>query len=104
VRFANAEELGGYMLRGVAGEPLRVGIAEAFEETLFLGLRMNEGVSAAGLRESFPGELVAGFEAAAGELVREGLMGKSDGCWQLTLRGRMVSNEVFGKLLEGVAA
>jgi oxygen-independent coproporphyrinogen-3 oxidase len=36
--------------------------------------------------------------------VREGLMLHEEGCWRLTLRGRLVSNEVFGTLLEGVAA
>ena len=28
-------------------------------------------------------------------------MGASDGRWRLTVRGRMVSNEVFGRLLAG---
>jgi hypothetical protein len=30
-------------------------------------------------------------------------MGVEDGRWRLTLRGRMVSSEVFGRLLETVA-
>jgi len=37
-------------------------------------------------------------------LIVDGLMTEEDGCWRLTLRGRLVSNEVFGHLLEAVAA
>jgi oxygen-independent coproporphyrinogen-3 oxidase len=77
-----------------------VGEREAFEETIFLGLRMNEGISVAALRKAFPRELVASREEAARELIAEGLMMESDGRWKLTLRGRLVSNEVFGHLLE----
>jgi len=36
--------------------------------------------------------------------VEGGLMWDEGGRWGLTLRGRMVSNEVFGRLLEGVTA
>jgi oxygen-independent coproporphyrinogen-3 oxidase len=129
VRFANVDELAGYMgsvqnaglstaAQGRASgrdeksllrsgrddnSVVRVGEREAFEETIFLGLRMNEGVCVAALREAFPRELVATCEEAARELITEGLMMESDGRWRLTLRGRLVSNEVFGALLEPVA-
>jgi oxygen-independent coproporphyrinogen-3 oxidase len=120
VRFANGDELAGYMgsvqdagLSTAAqrrpfgyaqgrddNSVVRVGEREAFEETIFLGLRMNEGVSVAALREAFPRELVGACEEAARELIAEGLMMESEGRWRLTLRGRLVSNEVFGALLE----
>jgi oxygen-independent coproporphyrinogen-3 oxidase len=101
VRFANADELAAYP--GIAETNL-VGEREAFEETVFLGLRMWEGVEVQALRADFKREWVAPFEESARELVREGLMALEVGCWRLTMRGRMVSNEVFGALLEGVAA
>jgi oxygen-independent coproporphyrinogen-3 oxidase len=100
VRWANVEELGQYGLPGSRGECRVVGQREAFEETVFLGLRMNDGVSLGGLRE----EWVREFEVQARELVREGWMIEDGGRWRLTLRGRLVSNEVFGRLLETVAA
>jgi oxygen-independent coproporphyrinogen-3 oxidase len=101
VRFANADELGLYP--GVC-ETTEVGLREAFEEAVFLGLRMNEGIAGAALRAEFESAWVSAFEESALELVREGLMLLEDGCWRLTLRGRLVSNDVFGALLEGVAA
>jgi oxygen-independent coproporphyrinogen-3 oxidase len=100
VRWANVEELGEYGLPGSRGESRVVGEREAFEETVFLGLRRNEGVALDGLRE----EWVRGFAESARELVAEGLMTGGEGRWRLTLRGRLVSNEVFGRLLERVAA
>jgi oxygen-independent coproporphyrinogen-3 oxidase len=104
VRFANADELESYGLPGSRGELTTVGEREAFEETIFLGLRMCDGVSVANLREKFSREFVKTCEEAAQELIVDGLMTEEDGCWRLTLRGRLVSNEVFGYLLEAVAA
>jgi oxygen-independent coproporphyrinogen-3 oxidase len=103
VRWANASELVEYA-EGERVEVTRVGEREAFEETVFLGLRMCDGVAVSGLRDNFAREWVESFEDAARELVREGVMVEEDGCWLLTLRGRLVSNEVFGRLLEGVTA
>jgi len=123
VRWANGDTLAEYMVDKDAGAfgGLRTGFSttalrvlgrdensegitkvderEAFEETVFLGLRMSEGVSLAGLRR----EWVREFEASARELVQAGLMTESEGRWGLTLGGRLVSNEVFGRLLETVA-
>jgi oxygen-independent coproporphyrinogen-3 oxidase len=103
VRFANADELAAYP--DVSGaDDVRVGEREAFEETVFLGLRMNDGISVARLRREFATEFVAPCEDAAVALMTGGLMMEVDGFWRLTLRGRMVSNEVFGALLMGVTA
>jgi oxygen-independent coproporphyrinogen-3 oxidase len=96
VRWANAEALKEYP--GVS-ETTDVAEREAFEETVFLGLRMCDGMSLQGLKR----EWVQEFEASANELAREGLMLECDGRWKLTRRGMMVSNEVFGSLLERVA-
>ncbi|QMV20194.1 radical SAM family heme chaperone HemW [Granulicella sp. 5B5] len=104
MRFANPDELARYAGAESEREATPVGLHEAFEETIFLGLRMSEGVPIAGLREAFPRELVASCEEAARGLVAEGLMTDDDGHWRLTLRGRLVSNDVFGRLLEGIAA
>jgi oxygen-independent coproporphyrinogen-3 oxidase len=101
VRFANPDELAHY--NSEAPSSHQVHDREAFEETLFLGLRLNEGVSLAQLREQFPREFTSPAEAAAQELIRDGLLGEHNGRWQLTLHGRLISNDVFTHLLLGVA-
>jgi oxygen-independent coproporphyrinogen-3 oxidase len=103
VRFANAEELMDYKTSFGQDSIVRVGDREAFEETIFLGLRMIDGIELAALRETFPRGFVGPCEEAAQDLIADGLMSAMDGRWRLTLRGRLVSNDVFGHLLEGVA-
>ena len=102
VRFANPDELKDYVPASRGGQTVVVGERESFEETIFLGLRMNEGIAASELRERFASELVVPCAEAVRELVAEGLMLVEDDRWWLTMRGRLVSNEVFGHLLERI--
>ena len=97
VRFANTDELGSY---GLAGRtvPQVIDAEGAFEESLFLGLRMLEGVDVKVLEGQF-GARVGTVAHTVEELVRAGLMTSREGRWALTLRGRLLSNEVFGELL-----
>ena len=79
-----------------------IGREKAFEEAWFLGLRMNEGVDLEALRGEF-GALVSGAVEALGDVEDAGLV-ERDGSWvRLTARGRMASNEVFGRVLVGAA-
>lgn len=103
VRFANPEDLAHYGADEIPSAPIDVFEREAFEETIFLGLRMNEGLNPSQLRQRFPSQLTAPTVDAADELIRDGLMLERDGRWQLTLRGRLLSNNVFTNLLMGVA-
>jgi len=100
VRFANVDELRDYGAETWGGNVVRVGADEAFEESVFLGLRLSEGVDVAALRERFGNTRVSACEADVRDMVEGGLMESGDGRWRLTLRGRMVSSEVFGRLLE----
>ena len=101
MRFANTDELGSY---GLAGRtlPQIVDADAAFEESVFLGLRMVDGVDVAELRTRF-GERVEGVCGAVRELVQGGVMVDDDGRWKLTARGRLVSNDVFGEILSAAA-
>jgi oxygen-independent coproporphyrinogen-3 oxidase len=103
VRFANPDELSNYYSapRKIITELTTTG---AFEETLFLGLRLSEGISTIKLRADFPPHLVIPALEAAAALTLEGLMSQHNDRLQLTLRGRMISNDVFANLLAGVAA
>jgi len=99
VRFANPDELRDYGANGWGGSVVPVGNDEAFEESIFLGLRLSEGVDVAALRERFGDTRLRVCEADVRDMVEGGLMESSDGRWKLTLRGRMVSSEVFRRLL-----
>ncbi len=99
VRWANAEEMGGYVGAGIGERGFRrtvdwVGERAALEEALFTGLRLVAGVSLAALRGEF-GRLMEEVEFGG----MEGLL-ERDGDWvRLTSAGRLISNEVFGRLL-----
>lgn len=102
VRFANADELEEYDAR-VGEDITEVGEREAFEESVFLGLRLNEGILVDRLRRRFPSAWVQGCEERVGDLAQDGLMLVEDGRWKLTRHGRLVSSEVFGELLAVMA-
>ena len=103
VRFANPDELARYG-KGYSAAPIEILQREGFEETIFLGLRMNEGLCFDELRQKFPVELVQSIAEAAQELERDGFLLRSNERWRLTLRGRLLSNDVFTNLLMSVAA
>jgi oxygen-independent coproporphyrinogen-3 oxidase len=113
VRWANTDELNRYEVQGTRFEVLDqksgdvevevIGREKAFEEAMFLGLRMNEGVELEGLRAEFGG-LVSGAVEALGDVEEAGLVAVEDGRVRLTASGRMASNEVFSRLLVGAAA
>ncbi len=73
---------------------------QALEESFFLGLRLNRGVDIGRLREEF-GAPLDNFDATIAELVREGLLVRSGENLRLTSRGRLLSNEVFGRFIVG---
>jgi oxygen-independent coproporphyrinogen-3 oxidase len=114
VRFANTDDLDAYLddadmpdpfgLRQVsramsAPEADVIGRDEAFEEALFLGLRLNEGVSLTELRDRFGDGMVRDAMPALREVEDAGLLEVLPDRVRLTSRGRMVSNEVFSRLL-----
>ncbi len=100
VRWGNADSLSGYMERLGTWERTvdRVDERAAFEEALFLGLRLVEGVSLSALRPEFGG-LVEEVGDALMEVAEAGLVERDGDRVRLTARGRMVSNEVFERVL-----
>lgn len=77
----------------------QVGMDAAFEESLFLGLRLVEGVSLRELSRDFGSERMAGLLETAAEIAEAGLCAVSNERLWLTAAGRMASNEVFGRML-----
>jgi len=79
-----------------------VGMEQGFEEALFLGLRMNEGVDLEAVRDQFGERLTRAAVEALGDVQEAGLVQREGSRIRLTARGRMASNEVFSRLLVGV--
>jgi oxygen-independent coproporphyrinogen-3 oxidase len=109
VRFSNPDHLQSYMGgKGreaaslpilSAGEVDRISPAEALEETLFLGLRMNDGLQLSDLYRSFGHRAVDALAPAIHEAVTDGLLTHAADNIRLTPRGRAISNELFSRLL-----
>jgi oxygen-independent coproporphyrinogen-3 oxidase len=116
-RFANTSDLDEYL--GTAPTPFRllesasnaaaptldvIGSEEAFEESLFLGLRLNEGVDLNRLRNQFGNAMLDDAMPALLEVRDAGLLDLNSENVRLTPHGRLVSNEVFNRLLISAAA
>jgi oxygen-independent coproporphyrinogen-3 oxidase len=99
VRFGNADELSEYLAGTEESEVDVVERAAEMEEAWFLGLRLVEGVSLPALRAEFGDAAVAVFDGVVAELLEDGLLARDRDRVALTMRGRMLSNEVFGRFL-----
>lgn len=104
VRFANPDSLTRYVGRRELSDCIEVRDRDAFDETIFLGLRLQEGVEISHLRRTFPREWIEQAQRAVDALVDGGLMTNTNDRWRLTLRGRLISNDIFTNVLMAVAA
>ncbi len=119
VRFANTSDLDIYLANSAIASPSGlhqlpkntnaseveiIGHTEAFEESLFLGLRLNQGVSLDALREQFGEPTLHNAMESLREVQDAGLIEIDTERIRLTPRGRMVSNEVFSRVLVSAAA
>ncbi len=102
-RWANAEALERYEGVSAIGSAEAVTERQAFEETVFLGLRMADGLRREALA-NLPGSWKADFEAGVKHMEGAGFLQTDDLGWRLSRRGQMVSSEVFGELLAGISA
>jgi oxygen-independent coproporphyrinogen-3 oxidase len=108
VRWANTSDLDEYLAndaKEASGLPAAkrqfdlIGREQAFEETLFLGLRMNEGVDLNLLQAEVGEELVRSASESMREMEEAGMLVLERDRVRLTAHGRMASNEVFSRLL-----
>jgi coproporphyrinogen III oxidase-like Fe-S oxidoreductase len=111
VRFATPDSLEGYSKAAHELDPIAARMQQlrasrslvnsqaALEESFFLGLRLNCGVSFGALREQFGNDAVGGHQTTVDELLADGLLELASGRLTLTSRGRLLSNEVFGRFL-----
>ena len=98
VRFAGADELTPF-LQNVPWMRTEVTRQEALEEAFFLGLRMTRGVDRMHLIQEFGAPSIEGVTGVIEELVQDGLLQQVESALRLTMRGRMLSNEVFQRFL-----
>lgn len=109
VRFQNTDDLDSYLAESGplqllpqmerVQEPEFVEREAAFEESLFLGLRMNVGVNLRELRAEYDEQMVESVMPVVLEICEAGLLELDGDRVRLTSRGRMASNEVFSRLL-----
>jgi oxygen-independent coproporphyrinogen-3 oxidase len=119
VRFANTSDLDEYLGSDIGTAPFRllesgpntagaevdiIGREEAFEESLFLGLRLNEGVDLNHLRNQFGDAMLDDAMPGLLESRDAGLLELNSDWMRLTAQGRLASNEVFSRLLIPSAA
>jgi oxygen-independent coproporphyrinogen III oxidase len=98
VRFAYSDSLEKYM-SGLPPQRTPVSPQAAFEESCFLGLRLNQGINLLELFEKFGDEATRNVPAAIAELVEAGLLKQRKDFLCLTPRGRLLSNEVFERFI-----
>jgi oxygen-independent coproporphyrinogen-3 oxidase len=81
-----------------------VGQHAALEEELFLGLRMNRGISLTDLVTRYGADSLSQLDGTIAGFIDAGLLARSGDRIHLTARGRLLSNEVFEGFLTTLSA
>jgi oxygen-independent coproporphyrinogen III oxidase len=103
-RYANLSKVSDYLqsveMSGAAVEwrqPL--GASQGLQETLFLGLRLNEGLDWSHVRNEFGDLQTASYEATLREMSGRGLLEWKESSVRLTSQGMLLSNEIFSEFV-----
>jgi oxygen-independent coproporphyrinogen-3 oxidase len=112
VRFATPDSLDAYLSAGNQLDAREARVQQlqasrscidtqaALEESFFLGLRLNRGISFRELQRQFGEAVLDSYRPIIAEPVEAGLMESDTDRLRLTPRGRLLSNEVFGRFLK----
>ena len=98
VRFAPADSLDRYV-NSAGFQRTPVSLGAALEESFFLGLRLNSGVSMRDLAVKFGNTVMENARTAMAELIAGGLIEQKGDLICLTSRGRLLSNDVFERFI-----
>ncbi len=92
-RFANTSSLDDYLSATLPPRALdeAIGPGLRLAESAILGLRLDSGIAASGIKER--------YRETVGEMTELGLLERSGDNLRLTRRGRLLSNEVFWRFL-----
>ena len=115
VRFSTSDNLEQYVsssgpfpteAKGPGTHPNRTPVDEsqAVEEAFFLGLRLVKGVDLEEAAERYGTPATIAFREAFAEMASAGLVEVEEGRIRLTNRGRLLSNEVFARLIDSTPA
>ena len=98
-RFHNSADMKEYMAGGGRLDMEKLTPEEMQEEFMFMGLRMNEGISREEFLKRFKTDITSVYGQEISELISEGLLTENKGRISLTDRGIDVSNQVFEKFI-----
>jgi len=107
-RYSNPKDIGSYITlwdnpdNSVLEARYRANIQtkdQQFSETMFLGLRLTEGVDLRSLKQKFGENIVNKYKDEIADLIKEGLLSLDGFRLRLTQRGLFLANEVFEKFV-----
>jgi len=104
VRFSNPDGMEEYRHGVRSGRPARIDehkltLDDAMAEYMFLGLRLSDGVDLRAFECEFGRSLESACGPVAADLEQLGLVVQNEGVLALTLRGMLLSNQVFARFL-----
>jgi oxygen-independent coproporphyrinogen III oxidase len=99
-RWANISKMDDYLAAVESGRNAetwreRIDADHALQESLFLGLRLTEGVDWNVLQSVFGAQKLSEYESAMQDWLKKGLLQKHGTSMRLTASGMLVSNEIF---------
>jgi coproporphyrinogen III oxidase-like Fe-S oxidoreductase len=100
LRATTTDDLKAYLEGAELAETEWLSPSRQHEEAWFLGLRLNTGVSVAGVEREFGGAAAALAVELVERLAADGLVTFDGDTVRLTARGRLLSNEVFQEFLD----
>lgn len=99
VRYTNTSDLEGYLAGELRVEEMPVSRKGQMEEFMFLGLRMNQGVTRQQFQDTFGIPIDGVYKNALDHLKQEGLLDTSAGRIALTEKGQDLSNYALAQFL-----
>jgi oxygen-independent coproporphyrinogen-3 oxidase len=104
VRFGNPDTLADYRQGILSGLVARIGeyqlsLGDAMAEYMFLGLRMTDGVSLIAFEQEFGRSMESVYGSKVTDLTGLGLIIRTESVLTLTLRGMLLSNQVFSRFV-----
>ncbi|MDD2365764.1 MAG: radical SAM family heme chaperone HemW [Desulfuromonadaceae bacterium] len=104
LRFSNPYTLEEYRSMTRSGKPTRLDEysltrQDAMSEYLYLGLRLSDGVKGSGFESEFGSSIDSIYETTVPDLGKLGLLSRDADTVRLTLKGMLLSNQVFSRFL-----